>query len=92
MSFFQHINVDDVFARRINNIDARLLVVNGAKQTQVVEGWKKFKGDLEITGNTEVLKINSIDMNEMERNVMKRNGDQFIKGKHYVKFVAADSG
>lgn len=92
MSFFQHLNVDDVFARKINNIDTRLLVVNGAKQTQVVQGWKKFRGDLEITGSTKVARINGIDMEEMERNVMKRGGDQVIEGKHHVKFVAADGG
>lgn len=92
MSFFQHLNVDDVFARRINNIDARLLVVNGAKQTQNVRGWKKFRGDLEITGNTNVENINRIDMEKLERNVLKRNGDQIIEGKHHVKFVAAERG
>lgn len=92
MSFSQHLNVDDVFARRINNIDARLLVVNGAKQTQNVRGWKKFRGDLEISGNTEVGEINSIDMIEMEKNALRRDGDQIIQGKHYVKFVAAEGG
>lgn len=92
MSFFQHLNVDDVFARRINNIDARLLVVNGAKQTQVIRAWKKFRGDLEITGNTEVVRINGIDMVEMESNTMKIDGDQVVKGKHYVKFVSAEGG
>lgn len=92
LSFLQHLNVDDVFARRINNIDARLLVVNGAKQKQIVRGWKKFRGDLEITGNTEVVKINGIDMEELESNVLKKSGDQIVEGKHHVKFVAADGG
>lgn len=92
MGFFQHLNVDDVFARRINNIDARLLVVNGAKQTQIVRGWKKFRGDLEITGKTEVERVNDIEMEELEENVLRKDGDQVIEGKHYVKFVAAEGG
>lgn len=92
MGFFQHLNVDDVFVQRINNIDARLLVVNGAKQRQIVRGWKKFRGDLEITGDTKVDKINGIDMEELEKNVLKKDGDQVIEGKHYVKFVAVEGG
>ncbi|KAG5875471.1 hypothetical protein JTB14_016238 [Gonioctena quinquepunctata] len=53
LAFSQHINVEELFADRINNIDPASWLVNGAKQTQIVKGWKQFDGDLEITGDTE---------------------------------------
>lgn len=92
MTFSQQLNVDEVKAGRINNIDARLLVVNGGKQSQVVKGWKKFRGDLEITGDTRVGMINGIDMDELERNILKKDGDQNVEGKHSIQFVTADGG
>ncbi|KAJ8942440.1 hypothetical protein NQ314_010069, partial [Rhamnusium bicolor] len=90
LNFSQHIIVSELFADKINNIDPRSWVVNGAKQTQIIQGWKQFLGDLEITGDTSVFKINDIDMAELETNVLRKNGDQVISGKHYVKIVGAE--
>ncbi|XP_074037516.1 closca [Leptinotarsa decemlineata] len=90
MRFSQHINVHELSADKINNIDPATWVVNGAKQIQIIPGWKQFVGDLEITGDTRVLRINDIDMTELETNVLKKEGDQVIRGKHYVKFVAVE--
>ncbi|KAJ8909611.1 hypothetical protein NQ315_003563 [Exocentrus adspersus] len=51
-----------------------------------------FQGDLEITGDTSVFTINDIDMDKLEKNVLRQDGDQVISGKHYVKMVVAEKG
>ncbi|CAG9820000.1 unnamed protein product [Phaedon cochleariae] len=88
--FSQHINVDDLSTDTINSIDPRSWLVNGAKQIQIVHAPKQFNGDLEIEGDTTCRRINDIDMEELEGNVLRKDGDQIISGKHYVKYVATE--
>ncbi|XP_018568702.1 uncharacterized protein LOC108908983 [Anoplophora glabripennis] len=92
LNFAQHINVEGVFAERINNIDPSSWVVNGVKQAQIIRGWKQFPGYLEITGDTEVFRVNGIDMVGLEKNALRLDGDQVVSGRHYVERVVAEKG
>lgn len=92
LDFSEGVNAEGVFAERINSVDTDSWVVNGGNRTQIVRGSKLFQGDLEITGDTEVLMMNDVDLVGLERNVLKLNGDQVISGRHYVEMVVTEKG
>ncbi|CAG9856325.1 unnamed protein product [Phyllotreta striolata] len=87
--FLDHLNVDELTANVINGVNPENLVVTGAKHTQVIRGWKTFNGDLEITGDTDVTRINNINTVEFEKNVLKTEGEQVITGTHEIDNVIA---
>lgn len=91
LKFQQQLNVDQIFLDKINNLDIDNFIVNGNNQTQIITGEKKILGDLVVTGNTNVFKMNNINLPELEANVMNQIDDQTVYGKHIIHKVAAES-
>lgn len=74
----------------INNLNPNEWLVTGGKEAQTMRYEKYFPGDLEITGDIEVHNMNNVDMGELQTNVLRKDGDQTISGKHNIKYVATE--
>ncbi|CAH1984441.1 unnamed protein product [Acanthoscelides obtectus] len=89
LSLRQHINVKDIDVDSVNSLSIRSLVVSGTNEPQIITGRKIFKGELEINGQSKVAIINGIDVVELENNVLLKEGNQIIQGRHWVEGISA---
>lgn len=76
--------IEEIFVDRVNNIDADSWIHNDTNETQIINGKKIFLQDVHLTGPTDVSNINRINLSELEVNVLRINGDQFITGNHQI--------
>jgi hypothetical protein len=90
LHFAQQLNVDEIFVDQINGREVGSFVVTGSEDTQIVKGAKTFTGDLTVTGDTNALKIDDVEVEELENKVLKVDGDQIVTGKHHVKNLIAE--
>lgn len=84
------LQVQDIFADKINDVEVSSLVVTNANEAQVITGWKQFVNDVHVTGNTRLSIINGIDVEHLGNNVMKTSGQQTIAGAHSFKKIIAN--
>lgn len=90
LHFVQQINVDEIFVDTINGKSPHDFVVVGTDEPQIIRSTKHFLGNVRITGATNALKINNVEIEELENQVLKIEEDQEIQGKHVVKHIIAD--
>lgn len=91
LSFMQQMKVRNVSADKVNGRDAESFIVTGTHHLQIVNGTKLIPGDLSVTGSTEALNINNINLKELETTTVKINGDQVLTGKFTIENLQADS-
>lgn len=84
------LQVQDIFADRINNVEVSSFVVTNTNESQVITGWKQFVNDVHVTGNTRLSIINGIDVENLSTNVLRTSGLQTIAGAHSFKHIVAN--
>ncbi|XP_044255131.1 uncharacterized protein LOC123005441 [Tribolium madens] len=90
LHFVQQINIDEIFVDTLNGKNPHDFVVTGTEESQIIQSVKTFLGDVRVTGGTNAIKINDVEIEELENKVLRINGDQEIEGKHHIKHVIAD--
>ena len=88
LQFVQPIRVSNVTTESINGQNVSTWVQSNGIRT--ITGEKTFEGDLHITnGETEVAQVNNIILKKLDESVLKKFGDQTIKGN--IRFESIDA-
>lgn len=91
IEFIQPIRVKHVRTASINNENPNNFVKSNVNDIQTIFGKKIFRGDLHsVDGYIEAEQINSINVDELDKNILKPFGDQVIAGKIHFKRIVAD--
>ncbi|XP_053685730.1 uncharacterized protein LOC128735261 [Sabethes cyaneus] len=87
--FKQPVIADSVFATSLNGLDPRDLIQTTSKRVHNITGRKTFTGDVNMLGGSiKVDVINNVDLEHLNRTVLKRSEDQVIEGSiHFKKII-----
>ncbi|XP_031339518.1 uncharacterized protein LOC116168016 [Photinus pyralis] len=89
LEFSQQLHVQQVFCDTINGLVVDSFVVEGLNEPQIIRGWKTFPGDVFITGSTELINANGVNMASLEAGVLTTNGNQTLTGNIHIENVYA---
>lgn len=90
--FRQPLTADSVFSSSINGIDPSDFIPTTSKKPQHITGRKTFTGDLNVLeGHIEVAVINDVDLEHLNRTVLKRSGEQVVEGSIHFKQIILTS-
>ncbi|XP_055531237.1 uncharacterized protein LOC129722051 [Wyeomyia smithii] len=86
--FRQPLIADSVFSSSLNGLDPSDFVRTKSNKVQHITGKKIFTGDLNIEGHIEAAVINDVDIDYLNRTVLKRTGEQVVEGSiHFKKII-----
>ncbi|XP_063696003.1 uncharacterized protein LOC134827336 [Culicoides brevitarsis] len=83
--FTQPIRIDDVYTKPSETFNPDDFVKTGSDEIQYVTGYKSFANDIVVKdGFCEANEINRVNLDELEKNVLKKTGDQVISGHFHL--------
>ncbi|XP_058458977.1 uncharacterized protein LOC131435292 [Malaya genurostris] len=93
-TFKQPLIANKVFATSLNGVDPSDFIYIKANKTQVITGRKIFTGNVTLReGRAEAAVINNVDLKYLNETILKRTGDQVIKGSiHFKKLIVSRVG
>lgn len=90
VNLLQATKVSHVNASKINGRNAKSFIVTGTDKVQKISGSKLIQGDFYITGSTEAININNINLKQLEDTTMKIEGNQQLTGKFIFENLSAN--
>lgn len=88
---FSNVEVNDLITEKINNISVDSWVYNvDSEEPVIIEGGKIFKKNVEISEKAYVHVVDGVDVEELEEDTFKLNGDQNITGTLTVESIKCD--
>lgn len=90
IEFIQPIKADHLkVLGTVNSVDVKSFVCSD--ESQILKGVKTFVSDLHITdGFCDAVTINGIELEALNNSVLKRSGDQEIRGKIHFKQISVN--
>uniref|UniRef100_A0A336MVZ6 CSON007096 protein n=1 Tax=Culicoides sonorensis TaxID=179676 RepID=A0A336MVZ6_CULSO len=85
-TFTQPIRIDEINTKPSATFNPDDFVKTGTDEIQYITGHKTFTSDLIVkNGFCEAGQINKINLDEFDKSVLKKNGDQVISGRIHLK-------
>lgn len=88
--FNLQLNVKNINPERVNGMSMRQFLVTGTNRQQIITGKKYIPQSLFVTGFTNVLNINDVNMQQLLNTTLRISGNQSIKGNIVIENVTTN--